>query len=519
VYRVSQENQAILQAADAAFDQLKQDLLSAEWCRLGESQVERLVTERGREVMLRLLQAHIVVRCAQEPVNRVIGADGAERTHLRVARMRELDTTLGTVYVTRTVHHGRHISALHPVDADLNLPFTRYSLELERASVLAAIDLSYEDSVDLVGRTTGTKLAKRPIETIMARSACDAAGFYNRRRGMGAGLDVDCPLQILTFDQKGVVVREEDLSPETLRIRKALPRRMRAIHNRNGKKNWVGRKRMAIVSAVYNIDPDRRSAEDFVRGLRRLQPVPTTSPREVRPQRKWVAASLSREPQEVVDEAFAEAKSRDPHQQKTWIVLVDGDPKLRRWVSDAARRHQVRVIVALDIIHALQHLWKAGQDLFGRDDQAVERWALPRLQRILEGDVSAVVAGMTRSATIRGLTRSRRANIDRTARYFLARKTMMRYDELLRIGAPIATGVIEGTCKHLINDRLDRCGARWSIRGAEAVLTLRAIAKNGDFDDYWAFHEDQEHKRNHRDRYLDATPTPLTNRIHLRAVK
>ncbi|GAA2052127.1 hypothetical protein GCM10009839_69250 [Catenulispora yoronensis] len=60
---------------------------------------------------------------------------------------------------------------------------------------------------------------------------------------------------------------------------------------------------------------------------------------------------------------------------------------------------------------------------------------------------------------------------------------------------------MEGACRHLIGDRLDITGARWGLEGAEAVLTLRALIDNGDFEEYLTFHTAAEYQRNHRARY------------------
>ena len=68
---------------------------------------------------------------------------------------------------------------------------------------------------------------------------------------------------------------------------------------------------------------------------------------------------------------------------------------------------------------------------------------------------------------------------------------------------PIATGVIEGTCRHLVEDRMNLTGARWSLTGAEAVLRLRALRSSNDFDAYWKFHEQQEYERHHASHYAD----------------
>jgi hypothetical protein len=63
--------------------------------------------------------------------------------------------------------------------------------------------------------------------------------------------------------------------------------------------------------------------------------------------------------------------------------------------------------------------------------------------------------------------------------------------------------VIEGACRHLVKDRLDITGARWGLSSAEAVLKLRALRANGDFNAYRTWHERQEFHRNHQARYRD----------------
>ena len=116
---------------------------------------------------------------------------------------------------------------------------------------------------------------------------------------------------------------------------------------------------------------------------------------------------------------------------------------------------------------------------------------------------------MRRSATRRGLAPEGREAIDRCAHYLLKYARYLRYDEYLALGWPIATGVIEGACRYLVKDRRERTGARWSLKGAEAVLRLRALWASGDFEAYWAFHEKQEYLRNHAARYADGQIVPM----------
>jgi len=85
----------------------------------------------------------------------------------------------------------------------------------------------------------------------------------------------------------------------------------------------------------------------------------------------------------------------------------------------------------------------------------------------------------------------------------LAAATSLHHDRALAEGLPIATGVIEGACRYLVQDRMGRTGARWSATGAETILRLRALGASGDFDDYWSFHLAKEYERTHQSRYSD----------------
>jgi hypothetical protein len=323
----------------------------------------------------------------------------------------------------------------------------------------------------------------------------------------------------LSFDQKGVVLQAEDLAEAT---RKAAENSRHRMDTRLSQGEKLGRKRMASVAAVYTVAPYVRSAQDVIAGLRHVRDA-TSKPRP-RPENKRVWASLTRNLRDVIADAFDEACKRDPERSKRWLVLVDGDKKLAKWVRAEARQRGVEITLVLDFIHALEYLWKAAHAFFERGTPEIETWVLERLERMLEGRISYVVAGMTRMATVRGLSKEQRKPVDKAANYLLKRRRwgMMTYDELLTIGAPIATGIIEGACRHLICDRMDLTGARWRLPSAEAVLRLRSILSSGDFDEYWRFHEQEEARRNHVSRYAEGKLPPVkmpTRKQNLRAVE
>ncbi len=147
----------------------------------------------------------------------------------------------------------------------------------------------------------------------------------------------------------------------------------------------------------------------------------------------------------------------------------------------------------MDFVHVLEYLWKAAWCFFEKGDDKVESWVAERAVKILNGQCSQVAKGIRLSATRRKL--AKREAVDKCANYFVKNKRRLQYGEALSAGLPIASGVIEGACRHLINDRLDITGARWSLQGAEAILKLRSLKSSGDFEAYWGFHKRQSKQR------------------------
>jgi hypothetical protein len=268
-----------------------------------------------------------------------------------------------------------------------------------------------------------------------------------------------------------------------------------------GKGEKRNRKRMATVAAVYDIKPQPRRSEEIM-GLTAAKSPPGPA---VKPQHKRVWARITAELNDVAQEVFAEALRRDPQQKRRWCFLVDGDPRQLRCIRRWAKYYQVTVTVVLDFIHVLEYLWKAAYCFHAEGSPAAKSWVTERALKILRGQVSGVAQGMRISATKQGLAKAARKRVDVCAQYLLGHKNQLRYDEYLAEGLPIATGVIEGACRHLIKDRMDVTGARWSMAGAEAVLRIRALCSSGDFEEYWRFHMAREQQRNHIAKY-EAVP-------------
>ncbi len=151
--------------------------------------------------------------------------------------------------------------------------------------------------------------------------------------------------------------------------------------------------------------------------------------------------------------------------------------------------------IVLDLIHAVERLWHAAPAFHPEGSKEAAEWVMQRLQMLLEGKVGRVIGGLRQSVTKRKLSASKRRAVESAANYMHNNRQFMRYDEYLAKGYPIATGVVEGACGHLVRDRMEKTGMRWTIEGAQAILELRAADKNGDWQEFWRFRADREHRR------------------------
>lgn len=495
---------------EAKFRQMRSRLESKEAAAMTHSELERELEEEGRELLRSFLQAHLDLRSPGEAQGAVCDAEGVERSQTAVHK-RDLATVFGSVEVRRVGYGAEGSPSLHPLDGELNLPPERYSHELRRRAAEEAAKGSFDEAVETLARHTGTKVPKRQLEELVARAAEDFDAFYEQRSATEE--TASGSLMVLSFDAKGVVMHFQDLREAT---RKAAAKRKHKHKRRLSKGEKRNAKRMAQVATVYTIAPRVRTSEQVMRCMAPVHEV--ESKKRPRPQSKRVWASVRKEPVEVIEEAFEEALKRDPRRDKKWFVLVDGNETQLEIVNDLQQEYDIALTVVLDIMHVSEYLWKAATDFHAEGTAQREQWVSQRLLEVLRGRSSHVAGGIRRSATLRGLAPDEREAADDCADYLIKYSSYLRYDQYLAAGAPIATGVIEGACRHLVKDRMELTGARWRLISAEAVLRLRALRSSGDFDEYWRFHEAREYERNHAACYADRE-VPATKKPHLQPSK
>ena len=507
-------------SAEEHYDSIITTLRSELAQQMTHSQLEELLETKGRELCRRMFQAHLEERGTGAVSEPVVDAIGLAHTHQRL-HTRSFKTIFGVVTLKRQGYGGRGQSSLHPLDAALQLPPENLSYPLQRRVAEATAKESFDESIATVKQHTGVGVPKRQAELAAQRAAQDFTAFYDKQTASSAEAAVaTSEILVVTCDGKGVPMLKADLKPATQAAAKV--RKPRLPHRRS-KGEKAHTKRMSTVAAVYTIAPQVRTAEDIVRGL---QPVQGEARARPRPEDKRVWASLKQPPEKVIEQAFDEAQRRDPQRAKKWVAVVDGNETQLGLLMCAAETYGVKLEIVLDVIHVLEYLWKAAWCLHEAGDAQADEWVSQRLADILRGRSATVAAAMRRSATLRKLSTRQRAPLDQCAHYLLKYGAFLHYDRYLAAGYPIASGVIEGACRYLVKDRMERTGARWRLDSAEAVLQLRSLRASGDFEAYWVFHLQQEYQRHHQRRYFEGVvPTPkseppkLAKGSHLKLVK
>jgi hypothetical protein len=295
---------------------------------------------------------------------------------------------------------------------------------------------------------------------------------------------------VQTADGKGVPIRRPADAPPIM-----------DHQHRSGPK--PDRKKMATVAAVYSIDRLVRTPEDVLESLFRdpRQPRPKT-PRP-HPRHKRMRAILDHidmygdevggRPAAfgwISDEMAARHAAAST---KPIVCIMDGEESL--WSMRDVFQEELPMIDILDLLHVTPRLWDAALLFHPRGSDAAERFVRERLLRILHGKVAAVARGLRRMGTTRGLRGNKRTKLQTICGYLEKNRHRMRYDEYLAAGYPIASGVIEGACRHIVKDRLERTGMNWTVPGAQAMLDLRCIYLMEQWEPFMAFRVARETER------------------------
>lgn len=360
-----------------------------------------------------------------------------------------------------------------PVDADLSLPERCYSDLLRDWTGYDATDGAYRETSSAIARILNLELSVQALETNLAADAQDVAAFSaqpaSARDPRPAG-----SILVVQADGNGVPMVQPRLDNPPLRL---------------GKGQKRTKKKEAMVTSLYRIAPFVRTPAD-VRAALLHEKRRADHPTRPQPIAKELRASL-------------EGKATAMHLLQQRAQLREGPHiQARVALTDGAERRQQHILssfpgftLVLDIIHASEYLWDTATALLGETNPARTAWVAAKLELVLQGASASVVSQLREETTKAAWSEVQRKALERTIGSYERNQAYMRYDEYLAKGWPIGTGVVEGACGHLVKDRMEQAGMRWTQAGAQAMLDVRAVRLNRDWDAYWQFHQRQQHQR------------------------
>jgi hypothetical protein len=421
------------------------------------------------------------------PTLRVAGdspaAPDRELPRLDQSYRRPYLSIFGEVAIERTCYGQDRMEAA-PLDARLHLPQRQYSYLLQQWLGSFVIDDAHAEAIRKLGTILGLEITVRASEDLNREQASAVEMFQDRLPVPDAG--EEGPLLVVTADCKGVPLVRKALPPDE-ETDTPLPT---VANPRRGRGEKANKKKMAAVGAVYTIAPFVRTADDVIEEVMRKK----ARERRPSPQNKRVRAELLVGKVALFVWLADEVIRRNPQGSKPVIFLSDGERALHDRQGEYLPENTVCI---LDLFHVLERLWKVAWCFFDERTQKHEahQWVEERLKRLLQGKVDAVIRGMRYQATQRGLKGPKRKTVRDASEYYERNRDRMKYDQYLAAGYPIGSGVVEGACRHLVKDRMERTGMRWLPSGAQAMLDLRATYLNGEWNAFWSFHVAQEDER------------------------
>jgi len=433
------------------------------------SEVERSLLSMLMRVGRQALISYLDGKGAGYQGEEIVNAQGERLPYVR-DRKCAYRSVFGSIEINRAYYQAKGAEGVFPLEGEINLPARGYSYFLQEISSKLAVNGSYEKASEVFADIFPLDIPIRSLERIVGDTCEDVSRYYEEKPA--PELEHEAIITVATVDKKGVVIRKPP-SDATVDTACTDP-------------NKPGKKKMSTEMSAYTIKRHIRTADD-VAGEMVEEKVSALKPK---PQTKLVWGSLSEGPEKTVAR-LAEAITERLCWASELVCILDGEKSLWRLVY----QYFPMAFFVLDIFHVLEHVSEAAHCFYKEKSPEAKRFVRERLRMLLTGNAGQMIGGLKQILTKRSLSKTQKYTLNKVIGYLERNKQHMRYDVCLERGYPIGSGVIEGACRNLINDRLELTGMRWTVQGAESVIRLRAVYINKDWKDFWRFRRKSEKGR------------------------
>jgi len=428
------------------------------------------------------------------------GPDGQPLRRLEHTHSRDFTGVFGTFTLARTCYGSREGQKIDfvPLDNRLQLPASKFSYLLQDFNGLLLTEQPFTQVAAALERILQLKQHVESLER-QSQHMAEHVEPYRDAQPAPPALE-EGPILVRSADAKGVPMRRPADAPS-----------IKSHDHKRGPK--TGRKKQAIVGAVYSVAPLVRTAEDIIEMLFCEPEARKSRPKRPAPCHKRVLARLNEytDKQAVTHDGMAEVftwmaeqlEERNPQHEKVVVNLFDGDKRLpkAKALFDGDKRlpkaqgpqvAEGRQVDILYLLHVTPKLWAAAAQLAPRESPQAEQQVRTWVLQVLKGKTKAVLQDMREQGEKHGLKGTKKKELAKACNFLDRRRGQMRYHCYLKAGYPIASGVIEGACRHYVKDRMERTGMSWKLPGAQAMLELRSVALNGDWDEFQSFYRERQ---------------------------
>jgi len=500
------KEQEILDQAKALISTVEESYHKGTAIHKIEKDLFKMVLKMGHQALELLFEL-----CGTGDVGESVCLDD-ERTvkRLPTLHVKPYLSIFGEFSINRYVYGSREGQKIEyiPLDVHLQLPCSKFSYLLQDWNQSLAVETPYLRVSETLKRIFELTMPVHSLERGNQELSCSSQPYWDDQ--VSSTVAEDKQIVVCSADCKGVVIRKSQ-EEQAIYEHEQVDNHKPASFEMSQSKKRTGKKKMAVLGAAYTIDPHERTAEQVLESLFRDPGQPSTTPhKRPKPICKNIRASMERDEsdtlaparQEIFSWLAQEQQQRNPDGQHQCVLIMDGEEAL--WAMGSAHFTDGSTVEVLDLIHASSYVWKAVQALYP-DEPTKNQVPIVKdyVGKILNGEVCKVIRGLKWKATNSNLVGERLKQLEKTCVYFENNALRMRYGEYLAAGYPIASGVIEGACRHVVVDRMEGSGMRWVMSGAQSMLNLRCIHISGYWDEFMDYHIESEQK--------DIYPTKAAN--------
>lgn len=390
----------------------------------------------------------------------------------------------GDIEIIRSYYWKPKNDGVFPMDIELNMPKHHHSHLLDKWIQRRVTEEPYEEAIDSICDLLNQKVSKRLVQQITVDASKYVEEYYQKKNTFedeGSHL-------IVQADCKGVRMIPKE-RPET-KLKEGFERRAKGVSK-------IGTKKNAIVTSDYSINPSRRNPKNVFNGIMMInsnQKSTNKRKKESKAINKQVAGIMC-DYEKAFENLADRVKARDESCKKPIYILVDGAAYLENGIKKEFEKRGWTTRVTdscLDIVHVTEYLWDASTAMYGEESPKRVSWVKEALKKTINSNIKLVIKELEKKINDKQQSEFTKKRLQRSLNYFKNHQHMMDYKKYLRDGYPIASGAIEGACNNLVKNRTDRSGMQWTKKGAGAIINLRSIQCNNDWESYWNFYNQKQ---------------------------